>query len=240
MSCNFAGYWHNPITQLLDFSSPLLVGFNCVRVLLRDRQKEENGEIVKILDDAFWLLQAVASLTIWLKCITFLQVWPKTSYLIRMIYFCLADIIPFGLVLLFSIVGFADAFFCVSKTYIGNDKIIEDLAALEFEAAEAVTGTRGIPNLNEIRSEILGKTIYGTFNLADPISAIKYVYLVSLGEFNDSPDEFDSYGWILFIIITVFNLILLLNLLIAIISSVYEELSAEKDKNYYKSLTKIV
>ena len=72
MSSNFAGYWHNPITQLLDVSSPLLIGANCIRVLLRDRQKEEGEEIVKILDDTFWLLQAVASLTIWLKCITFL------------------------------------------------------------------------------------------------------------------------------------------------------------------------
>ena len=43
-----------------------------------------------------------------------------------MIYFCMVEIIPFGVVLFFSIVGFADAFFCVAKTYIGNDKLIEE------------------------------------------------------------------------------------------------------------------
>lgn len=48
---------------------------------------------------------------------------------------------------------------------------------------------------------------------------IKYSYLLTLGEFNI--DDFDNFCWIFFTFATVTNLIVMLNLLIAIISETF-------------------
>lgn len=51
--------------------------------------------------------------------------------------------------------------------------------------------------------------------------ALQYSYLLTLGEF--SFDSYDWFQWLMFLVASIMNLIIMLNLLIAIISSTYED-----------------
>lgn len=53
----------------------------------------------------------------------------------------------------------------------------------------------------------------------------------------DQIDKFDGWAWALFVLAAIFLQILLLNLIIAIISTVYEQKTEFKDMNYYLSLS---
>ena len=55
-------------------------------------------------------------------------------------------------------------------------------------------------------------------------------------------DDFkdDYLAWILFLLCTVFNLIVMLNLLIAIISDTYEKVNSTQDKVAIKELASLV
>ena len=68
------------------------------------------------------------------------------------------------------------------------------------------------------------------------IEAVNYVYLIALGEFH----EFNygsvavGYMWILFILCTVFNMIIMLNLLIAIISESFAKINSVSEQASYQ------
>lgn len=66
------------------------------------------------------------------------------------------------------------------------------------------------------------------------IEALEYTYMLTLGEFEP---EFGSVNvwlaWILFILCTVFNLIVMLNLLIAIISDTFEAVNSNSKMAAY-------
>ena len=61
------------------------------------------------------------------------------------------------------------------------------------------------------------------------MSGIGYVYRLALGDF--SVDDFDStatlYLWIIFLFCTVLNLVIMMNLLIAIISESFAAINSE-------------
>jgi len=59
--------------------------------------------------------------------------------------------------------------------------------------------------------------------IEDYPKALEFIFLLTLGEFNEMFGAFDYLGWILFILCTVFNLIVMLNLLIAVISTTFED-----------------
>ena len=58
--------------------------------------------------------------------------------------------------------------------------------------------------------------------------------MTALGEFEDNLDKYREIDWIIFLICCIFNIILLLNLLIAVISETYERVSAERHERRYK------
>ena len=66
----------------------------------------------------------------------------------------------------------------------------------------------------------------------DFLNTFYYSLLLTLGEFGI--DGLDVWGWILFILAALFNLIILLNLVIAIISQVFETVSETKIQSFYK------
>ena len=66
--------------------------------------------------------------------------------------------------------------------------------------------------------------------------ALLFSYINAIGDF-DTENFHGSLPWILFFICTIFNLIVLLNLLIAIISDTYETVTATKEQ--YAMLQKV-
>jgi len=61
--------------------------------------------------------------------------------------------------------------------------------------------------------------------------------LLSLGEFD--LDGYDKYGWILFIIATIVNCIVMLNLLISIFSQVHDDFQTIKHLQQTKSIQEL-
>jgi hypothetical protein len=70
------------------------------------------------------------------------------------------------------------------------------------------------------------------------IEAIEYSYLLTLGEF--SIDNFDGFAWILFAIATLVNMIVMLNLLVAIISSTYARVIGDQIEQAYKERVSLI
>ena len=59
-------------------------------------------------------------------------------------------------------------------------------------------------------------------------------FLTALGEFEDNLDKYREDQWFVFILSAIFNIILLMNLIIAIISETYERVSSTRVESTYK------
>lgn len=59
-------------------------------------------------------------------------------------------------------------------------------------------------------------------------------FLVALGEFDENLDFYREEDWLVFLLCCLFNIIVLLNLLIAIISETYTRIADLKTQNSYK------
>lgn len=61
-------------------------------------------------------------------------------------------------------------------------------------------------------------------------------FLVVIGEFDDNLGDYRDQDWLIFFICVIFNIILLLNLLIAIISETYSRISTTSVQTGYREL----
>ena len=104
-------------------------------------------------------------------------------------------LVPFIIVTIISIAGFADSFHSLSRIY----------------------------------PEPLVETYLDSF---------KYSIMLTLGEFD--VEKLDELGWILFLAAALFNLIILLNLVIAIISEVFAELYPTKEPSFFKERVSLI
>ena len=72
--------------------------------------------------------------------------------------------------------------------------------------------------------------------------AIMYGYRMALGDFDT--EAFGTVGvplaWVLFVFCTIFNMIVMLNLLIAIISTSYEKVRDNEDKAAYQEMVMLI
>lgn len=125
----------------------------------------------------------------------FLRIFEYTGHLIYMLSQVFVDLVPFILVTVISIAGFADSFHSLSRTY--------------------------------------PEPLVDTY-----LEAFKYSIMLTLGEFD--VEKLDELGWVLFIAAAVFNLIILLNLVIAIISEVFAQLHPTKVPSFYKERVALI
>ena len=71
------------------------------------------------------------------------------------------------------------------------------------------------------------KDFYGAY-LAEPIKQWQKSFLVSMGEFPDELENYSELDWFIFFIASMFNLIIMMNLLISIISETYANISSTR------------
>ena len=108
-----------------------------------------------------------------------------------MIQDVIVDMVPFIIVMLITLCGFADAFLSFS---IESDKPF----------------------------------------VSDPLDAFVYTYMLIIGEFNTEFGSEHAIGaGILFFLCTIFNLIVMLNLLIAIISNTFQKVQDNNVNTMY-------
>lgn len=124
-----------------------------------------------------------------------------------MIIACIKDMTVFMIVLFVGVFAFADAFSSINK-------VLELNGSIEIEE---------IPEDASIYLKYYQVYIVSWQNS----------YLFALGEFGDNLEFYRESDWLVFFIATIFNIILLLNLLIAIISDTYARVAEKAVANSY-------
>ena len=157
-------------------------------------------------------MKAIISLFVWLKLLYFLRIFEETGYLIRIIIQVCADMRFFLLVLLLTIIAFGEAVKSFSDANYYRDV---------FNAC------------NKITDPVAYKTCaedYDPNGFAGYLGGIGYVYRMCLGDFGTDAEAFGTiavpFMWALFILCSVLNMIIMLNLLIAIISESFTKINS--------------
>ena len=149
-------------------------------------------------------LQATMSLVLWLKFLYFLRIFEATGYLIKIIIEVFIDMRFFLMILLLTFVAFGDALRSISS--VNPPDSIDDL----------------------------GQTVQYQF-ITTWFDGVMFVYRMVLGDFDTTAFGVVAvpYVWILFILCTLFNMIIMLNLLIAIISESFARINEVSDQAAY-------
>jgi hypothetical protein len=152
---------------------------------------------------------ATSVIILWIKLFYFLRVYDSTSQLIRMIIEIIKDMKYFMFVLLIGIIGFTGGLYVLQK---GISVDCQD------------------PNDAECAKEAESNDFVGN----NAIKSFIYTYRLTLGDFQlDEFSKFEERGlvfefyylWFIFIFGSLFLVIVLLNLLIAIMGSTFEKVS---------------
>ena len=140
------------------------------------------------------------SLVLWLKFLYFLRIFEATGYLIKIIIEVIVDMRFFLMILLLTFVAFGDAM-------------------------KSISSSNPPDSVDELGNVIQYQFIKSWFE------GVMFVYRMVLGDFDTTAFGVVAvpYVWILFILCTVFNMIIMLNLLIAIISESFSKINEVSD-----------
>jgi hypothetical protein len=128
--------------------------------------------------------------------------------------------------LVLSIFALGSMFLMISKIYIGNEEII---AIREFLKTKLALSATEQAEVDELPFVLTSHSNLGTKDVQNIGGGISYSFGFAIGPEAGDIGEFDWFGKLCFIFSWIFIQVLLLNLLIAIISSVYAEKEACKD-----------
>ena len=167
-----------------------------------------------IADEKFWRMLSLTSFCAWIRFALNLRSSRRLNWMILLISRSIYSIRYFLVVLAIGIFAFADAFFA-----------IERILMLQGD----------IPPVR-LTDDM---TIFERY-IAGPVRAWQSSYLVTLGDFSDELEFYGEYEWIVFFLATVFNLIIMLNLLISIIGETYGTISANRLQTSYREKAVIV
>ena len=140
---------------------------------------------------------SIITFFMWFKFLYFLRIFKSTGYLIRMIVEVVYDMRNFFLVLLITIAAFGDSFLRIA---VANVNVIDP----------------------DTKEETVNIFTTGFFD------SMIYTYRMILGDFDISGfgEVATPLVMILFLLCTIFNMIVMLNLLIAIISDSYAKVTS--------------
>lgn len=153
------------------------------------------------------------SLLLWLKLLYFLRIFRQTGYLIKIIIAVCIDMKEFLFILLLTIMAFGDSMRAISTSNMPQHVFIQDW----WQSFTYVY-----------------RMILGDFN-TDPTTLEGGPILLPEGENYTDPNQgfgmlAPYYIWTLFYFCTVLNMIIMLNLLIAIISESFARINQEKEQ----------
>ena len=147
----------------------------------------------------FWTIQSWAAICIWVRFILFLGTLDKFAVLTRLIIQSFSDMGPFLVIFFLGVFAFADAFLSVDKIMFMNGKKEQALVGNDAD-------------------------IYDLY-LVDYVTAIKNSFLTAFGGFDEQLLDYRNADWLVFLMCVMFNVIVLLNLLIAIVSQTFADVN---------------
>jgi len=181
------------------------------------------------------------------------------SYLVRLIAETVVDktFLSFAIVLAVCVFGFADAFLSVREA-VAVDKAQKEAALVQAATLAAALWAKSTASnvtepaitdpaitdlavetgldetVEEFKRSSINKYISDE-NLLKYSSMLKETYLLTLGEFEFFPiDEEEQFYWMFFIVATIIQLIVMLNLLVSILGEVFGRVEASKVEYAYK------
>ena len=152
-------------------------------------------------------MQTWAALAIWFRFLLYLKTVHPYNWLVHMITACIKDMVPFFVIFMIGVLAFSDAF-------------------QSIETGLVIYGLLPAPDMPE-NPNWYEKYVQGY------VRAWQKSYLTALGEFDDSLGHYREGDWFIFFICTIFNIVLLLNLLIAIISETFARVASEQVETTY-------
>lgn len=132
------------------------------------------------------------------------------SWLIQTIVASVVDMVSFIVVLVIGIIAFADAFLSIETLLVISGDMTEEKNTLTKDSSD-----------------------YDKF-LQAYVSAWQSSFLVALGEFDGNLEFYRDQDWLVFFVCCFFNMIVMLNLLIAIISDSYGRIAGNQVNHTYQ------
>ena len=146
----------------------------------------------------FWAISTICSFIIWTKLLYFFRWYKSFNWMIDMVITTFKSGAMWAFVaILIVLIGLFASAFNTHSNYIRSNWS-EEACKIRIPPCEAKE--------TKITSYAL---------------ALKHSYFIALGEFD--LDGYDNWGWLLFIMATVINCIIMLNLLISIFSKVHDD-----------------
>lgn len=158
-------------------------------------------------------IQAVTSLFMWLKVLYFLRIYKATGYYIHLISQTIFDMRFFALILAITVIAFGDAMYNIS-----------------------------VSNPAEVDEK--DKDNIATNFMLSYFDGIIFTYRAMLGDFQNL-DKFDTSNgtyllWGMFLLFTFFNIIVMLNLLISIVSDTFGQVNALSLPTAYQTMATLI
>lgn len=170
------------------------------------------------LSSTFWIINSWASLLIWYRMIIYLQSTESMSFIISMIEQSFREMTAFTAILFMGVFAFADSI-----------KSIRQILYQEQEMDHVVPMQDDPDSFSGMMNIWFGEWW----------AALQTTYYISLGGFD--PEEIDKYNfmaWLIFLLCSIFNIIILLNLLIAIVSDIFSRVITEQVENRFHRMSK--
>ena len=157
----------------------------------------------------FWNIQMFTALCVWFRFLLYLRTIKRFSWLIRMITETVSDMKIFLVVFFIGAIAFADAFVSIAEK-------------IRIKSGDA-----------KDESEDYYDSYFEAY-----VDAFKTSFTAALGDFTlMGIENYDNLDWFVFILLCIFNIIVLLNLLIAIISETFTKISDTQTEHRYKEKT---
>lgn len=146
----------------------------------------------------FWNLQILAALTNWLRVVLFLRYFEKFSWIIALTVKSFSDSYPFITIFVLGVFAFGDSTLSIlNKIKEENNEPFEEKG--------------------DFYQQYLERYIF----------SLKTSFMVSVGDFgglNIIEDQFDNFDFLVWLAAVIINIVVLLNLLIAIISNTFNDI----------------
>lgn len=185
-----------------------IAGPACVIICTSMADIKDEKNFWHIKQQNFWRLLSYTAILVWVRLGILLRSSHALSWMTTLVSESIISITGFVVVLLIGIIAFADTFYAIDRILIIQGyESDESLAHIKFEKTDDMT-------------------LFDTY-LAEPFKSLTTSLLVALGEFeNIQLNLYNELDWIFFFLAAFFNLILMMNLLISIITETYTSISS--------------
>ena len=170
------------------------------------------------LNEGFWVANALTSLFIWMRLLSFLQSHEKLSFIISMLIASFKEMKDFLIIFFIGVLAFSDSIKSLRQSLYSYD-LMDPVVTKEDDPS----------GFTEVFDVWFGEYY----------NSIRTTYYISLGSFDSGEtDLYSFWTWPIFFLCTILNIIILLNLVIAIVCDIFTRVLDKSVENRYFLMAK--